>query len=352
MAETHLGTHQFNSLHVCIHCGDTESMIRDYQLPCEPREPARIAPLLSDVPRSHPAYTVIGGPGVVRYFTVTGFFDADLDSALAEIKQSGQHPEIESPGYAYLPEVNLALIDSLFDGSWEERLRLHHALGRLFLNHRMPSAVYCQFHHHLQLGRNLHLDKCLEAWVKGTESNLDLTRSYETSTEHLVLQRCDSYYCVYRKTPFVRDRLNTLAAEAALIAKSAAQEAEAQRDLAACETLAKSRFDTFVYIMEDLRNGTFKIGRSQTPEKRERTLQSEVPEIILRFSIPADQTHEQKLHEHFAAKRLRGEWFALDANDLLWITSFLKANGDLPRVSADLEWLGKLHLSPLRPKAE
>ncbi|MDQ6632997.1 MAG: GIY-YIG nuclease family protein [Verrucomicrobiota bacterium] len=94
--------------------------------------------------------------------------------------------------------------------------------------------------------------------------------------------------------------------------------------------------------MEDLRNGLFKIGQSQTPEKREITLQSEVPEISLRFYIPAHDTAERELHDLFEEKRVRGEWFGLAPEDLLSVIEFLKQHGDLPRASVDYEWLGKI----------
>jgi excisionase family DNA binding protein len=38
---------------------------------------------------------------------------------------------------------------------------------------------------------------------------------------------------------------------------------------------------TWVYLMKDLRNGFYKIGQSQNPQYRERTLQSEQPLIAL-----------------------------------------------------------------------
>jgi hypothetical protein len=65
--------------------------------------------------------------------------------------------------------------------------------------------------------------------------------------------------------------------------------------------------------------------------------------VTLRFSIPADEEHEKRLHEHFDNKHLRGEWFSLTAEDLLWMISFLKTNGDTARASVDYEWLGKLY---------
>ena len=135
-------------------------------------------------------------------------------------------------------------------------------------------------------------------------------------------------YGVFRKTQFVQSRLTLLAEE---------------RGSADLEALQKSRFSTFVYIMEDSRTGTFKLGQSKTPGKRERTLQSEAPQIALRFSIPTNEAHEKHLHDQFNSKRIRGEWFSLTPNDLLQIVQFLKANGDIPRAFVDNKWLGEIY---------
>jgi len=117
------------------------------------------------------------------------------------------------------------------------------------------------------------------------------------------------------------------------------------------EQLRRSNYNTFVYVMEDLRNGLFKIGQSQTPEKREHTLQSEVPQVSLRFYVPAHDSAEKELHDMFAAKRIRGEWFQLTQQDILSIIEFLKQHGDLYRASADYDWLGKITLGVYAPMA-
>jgi hypothetical protein len=111
------------------------------------------------------------------------------------------------------------------------------------------------------------------------------------------------------------------------------------------ELLRRSNFDCFIYLMEDLRNRSFKIGRSKTPGKRERTLQSEVPQVVMRFSIPAEEECERQLHGHFESKRFRGEWFTLTNDDLVWIVAFLKANGDPSRAIMDYNWLGNIHFA-------
>lgn len=76
----------------------------------------------------------------------------------------------------------------------------------------------------------------------------------------------------------------------------------------------------FVYLMKDETNGYFKIGISNNPKYRERTLQSEKPTIVLICAkeFPTRliaESIESALHKAFGGKRLRGEWFNLDAKD-------------------------------------
>lgn len=73
----------------------------------------------------------------------------------------------------------------------------------------------------------------------------------------------------------------------------------------------------YVYLMKDYTNGFYKIGISNNPEYREKTLQSEKPSIDLIASkeFPLRliaESFEKALHKTFENKRLRGEWFNLD----------------------------------------
>ena len=77
----------------------------------------------------------------------------------------------------------------------------------------------------------------------------------------------------------------------------------------------------FVYLMLDEANGYFKIGISNHPEYREHTLQSEKPSIRLLKAkeFPTRviaEAIETALHKAYGAKRLRGEWFNLDAKEV------------------------------------
>lgn len=165
----------------------------------------------------------------------------------------------------------------------------------------------------------------------------DITDSYRKSSEHLVVKHCSRDYefeFTFKKTPFVKERLDFLTQNET--------ERKAALDL---DLLRHSKFNCFIYLMEDLRNKTFKIGKSKTLGKRERTLQSEVPQIVMRFSIPAEEAREKELHERFDAKRIRGEWFELSQDELVWLVSFLKSDGDTSRSFVDFDWLGRIHFN-------
>lgn len=83
----------------------------------------------------------------------------------------------------------------------------------------------------------------------------------------------------------------------------------------------KSTESCYVYLMHDESNGYYKIGISNHPKYREHTLQSEKPTIALvqakQFPIrPIAEAFEAALHKTYESKRLRGEWFKLDSDDV------------------------------------
>jgi hypothetical protein len=71
-----------------------------------------------------------------------------------------------------------------------------------------------------------------------------------------------------------------------------------------------------IYLMKNMSNGYYKIGSSRRPPIRERTLQAQEPDVRLLATVEADSVFERKLHRRYTAKRLRGEWFALELGDL------------------------------------
>jgi len=76
-----------------------------------------------------------------------------------------------------------------------------------------------------------------------------------------------------------------------------------------------------VYLMIDTTNNFHKIGISNSPEYREKTLQSDKPtiELICAKKFPSRkiaESIEKALHTTFADKRLRGEWFELNNTEI------------------------------------
>lgn len=85
----------------------------------------------------------------------------------------------------------------------------------------------------------------------------------------------------------------------------------------------------YLYLMKDTSNGFYKIGISNNPIYREKTLQSEKPTIeiitVKEFSSrKIALTFESSVHKVYDAKRLRGEWFELSRNDLKEIGELMK----------------------------
>lgn len=90
----------------------------------------------------------------------------------------------------------------------------------------------------------------------------------------------------------------------------------------------KSEANCFVYLMLDEINRYYKIGISNNPKYRERTLQSEKPSIklICAKEFPSRriaEAIESALHKAYTAEHIRGEWFNLTAKDVQEITQTL-----------------------------
>jgi len=75
--------------------------------------------------------------------------------------------------------------------------------------------------------------------------------------------------------------------------------------------------NTKTYLIKNKRNGLYKIGRSKNPLKREKTLQSEEPDILM---IKVwDGNIERDLHIKYKDYRIRGEWFKLSKSQVKYI---------------------------------
>ena len=85
----------------------------------------------------------------------------------------------------------------------------------------------------------------------------------------------------------------------------------------------------FVYLMIDTTNNFYKIGISNNPRYREHTLQSDKPtiELISAKEYPTRtiaEAIEAALHKAYGEKRIRGEWFNLNEEDVENIKETLK----------------------------
>lgn len=87
----------------------------------------------------------------------------------------------------------------------------------------------------------------------------------------------------------------------------------------------KASKQRFVYLMRNNLTGKHKIGKSIDPTFREKTLQSQEPDVTLLFYCSEEIITEKYLQEIFAEKRVRGEWFDLDSNDILEIKNLMQA---------------------------
>lgn len=83
--------------------------------------------------------------------------------------------------------------------------------------------------------------------------------------------------------------------------------------------------DNKIYLMLDDKTGYFKIGRSKNPIVREKTLQSEKPEIFLIAQWSAPKIIEKELQHKYRSKNIRGEWFRLSVSDLDDIRDFMNS---------------------------
>ena len=95
------------------------------------------------------------------------------------------------------------------------------------------------------------------------------------------------------------------------------------------ECISKKKKSCSVYLMLDATNNFYKIGISNNPKYREHTLQSDKPTIDLIASkeYPTRliaEAIESALHKVYNTKRIRGEWFNLEDEDVIHIKETLK----------------------------
>lgn len=81
---------------------------------------------------------------------------------------------------------------------------------------------------------------------------------------------------------------------------------------------------TYIYVISD-RQGRFKIGRSDNPEKRLRQLQTGNSKKLEIIGITkGDIWLEKRLHKMFLLHREKGEWFSLSPEAVEFLLDYLR----------------------------
>lgn len=80
---------------------------------------------------------------------------------------------------------------------------------------------------------------------------------------------------------------------------------------------------TTVYVLKSGRN-TYKIGFTADPKKRFLSIKSSNHNVEMIRLYHGKTSDEKQLHKMFSEKRLHGEWFMLDQNDLIVIDEYFK----------------------------
>ena len=84
----------------------------------------------------------------------------------------------------------------------------------------------------------------------------------------------------------------------------------------------------YVYFIQGECGGAIKIGFSQNPKSRLKSIQTGMPDLLkLLAVIPGDEKLEKELHNEFNDLRLRGEWFRPDDRLLSRINKLKVMNG-------------------------
>lgn len=81
----------------------------------------------------------------------------------------------------------------------------------------------------------------------------------------------------------------------------------------------------YVYLIQDTSiTGYFKIGKTNHPSRRMNEFGVKLPmDLVIVHIIPCENMSqlESRLHNRFALKRVRGEWFSLSSEDIDYIKS-------------------------------
>lgn len=92
------------------------------------------------------------------------------------------------------------------------------------------------------------------------------------------------------------------------------------------------RYKGFIYVLEEVNHRWYKIGKTKNLASRVSSLTIQLPfPVTMLHSIATDNMvfAEAYLHKHFAAKRLNGEWFQLDQDDVNWLRAIERLDDEV-----------------------
>lgn len=99
---------------------------------------------------------------------------------------------------------------------------------------------------------------------------------------------------------------------------------------------------SYVYLAHHPESGLYKIGRSKDPEARVKSvaMPGEIVHLHLKIRTSSPNWLESYLHKAFAHKSAGGEWFSLEAEDLVLLesVSHVESEEDLPGHINALAW--------------
>ncbi|MFT3920436.1 GIY-YIG nuclease family protein [Cloacibacterium sp.] len=88
--------------------------------------------------------------------------------------------------------------------------------------------------------------------------------------------------------------------------------------------IISKNYDNYVYLMINTETALIKIGYSKNPKVREKTLQSQEPQVYIIACWKATRKIETELHRKFRNKRIRGEYFNLSFSDLKELSDYME----------------------------
>lgn len=77
-----------------------------------------------------------------------------------------------------------------------------------------------------------------------------------------------------------------------------------------------------IYLLFDSHSGLYKIGKTKNLQARLNTLKTANAAISMVHSFDGFDSCELILHENFATKRVTGEWFMLDDDDICFVKNY------------------------------